>query len=188
MWVKVDDGFTDHPKIEALSDRAFRLHVAGMCFCGRTLSDGFIPTDRVRRLLPKVTAGMVQELVANTVWLEREDGFEVKDYLVYNPSKEKVMADREAAADRKRKWQEKNAVKNGERNASRNAAPSRPDPARPEGSRAEVSEEPSAMEPPAPAADGGAGSQERMLPQEQVELNVDRARAAREALKAKVAS
>jgi hypothetical protein len=143
-WVKIDDGFTDHPKIEGLSDRAFRLHIAGLCFCGRTLSDGHIPTDRVRRLLPKVTKAMVAELEEAGTWIAVTSGFVVKDYLTYNPSRKKVMEDREAAAERKRKWAEKkaedaarkkrDAEKNASRDALQNDAPALdPSPPRPKG-------------------------------------------------------
>lgn len=181
-WVKIDDGFTDHPKVEALSDRAFRLHLAGLCFCARTLSDGFIPDDRVRRLLPKVTKAMVKELTTAGVWIEGVGGFSVKDYLTYNPSKAKVLADREAAAERKRKWAEKNAGKNGVPNDGENAAPTRPDPSRPVGARDGSTGSPLAVV-PSPAPSGGDGEPDTKLPPEVVERNTKSAREARKALR-----
>lgn len=188
MWVKIDDGFTDHPKIEALSDKAFRLHVAGLCFCGRTMSDGFIPSSRVNRLLPKVTQRMVAELTDAGVWLERPGGFDVKDFLAYNPSKKKVEADRDAAAERKRRWQEKQGkerVPNGDRTAS--GTMPRPDPSRPEGSRDGVSEEPSALE-PAPAAEGGAGSPVTKIDEVTRVRNVEQARAVKASLRGEMSA
>src|SRR5215469_12896847 len=42
-YIKVHDGMPDHPKVEALSDAAFRLLVTLWCWCGRHLTDGRIP-------------------------------------------------------------------------------------------------------------------------------------------------
>lgn len=185
-WVKIDDGFTDHPKVEALSDRAFRLHVAGLCFCARTLSDGFIPEDRIRRLLAKVTKGMVDELVTARVWAKRPGGMNVVGYLDYNPSKAKVEKERAEAEERRRKWRAKrdalrDASADESKNESRDTAPTHPDPARQGQGR--VSEEPSAVA-VAPAAEGGATTPETKLDEEQVALNVSKAREARASLRA----
>jgi hypothetical protein len=94
-WVKLDDQFTEHPKIDHLSDAAFRLHVAGLCYCGRHLTDGHIPKVRVQRLLPKVARRAVDELVSAGLWMPANDGYRVKDFLQYNPSAEKVKAGQE---------------------------------------------------------------------------------------------
>lgn len=192
-WVKLDDGFTDNPKVESVSDRAFRLHVAGMCFCGRMLSDGHIPTDRVRRLLPKVTKGMVDELIGAGLWLKEDNGFRINDYLLYNPSRAKVLEEREATAERKRKWTEKQkAGRDASRNASGNAIAGtvpRPDPSRPEGSRDGSVSTPLALVPsPAPSGgDGEAPKPDTSLSPEQKALNIKAAKAAKDALKGGVA-
>lgn len=158
-WVKLDDSFTDHEKVEALSDRAFRLHVAGLCFCARMLTDGVIVTDRVRRLLPKVTKGMVDELLAAGVWLTHPEGFEVHGYLDYNPSKEKVLETRAATAARKAAFlarkAEKEAAKNAVRNASGNASGGtlpQPNPTQPVGHWVGVQGSQANESPPSPSA------------------------------------
>lgn len=99
-WVKLDDAFTEHPKVDSLSDGAFRLHVAGLCHSARLLTDGFVATERVSRLVPRFSAKALAELVSGRVWHEVEGGYMVHDYLHYNPSREKVLADREAANKR----------------------------------------------------------------------------------------
>lgn len=181
-WVKLDDHFTENPKVRPLSDRTFRLYVAGLCHCGSHLTDGVVERRFVSALLERVTKPMVQELVDAGLWLEYGKGFAVKDYLKYNPSREQVLAEREAAAERKRKWKEKNAGKNGDRNGVANARTEQPpDPSRPEGSRDGESEEPSAVA-PSPAPSGGDGS-ERMHEPEQVERNRNGLSAARGVLR-----
>ena len=42
-WIRVHDGMPDHPKIEGLSDRAFRLLIEIWCWCSRHLTDGEVP-------------------------------------------------------------------------------------------------------------------------------------------------
>lgn len=183
-WVKLDDAFTENPKVRYLSDRAFRLYVAGLCHCGSHLTDGVIERHKVSALLPKVSKPMVQELVDAVLWLEHTDGFEVKDFLKYNPPRDRVMREREAAAERKRRWQEAreeernavpNGVKNGERNGERSGAP--PHPA-PKGRGVGCVDSPSAAPSPAPS-----GGDDRLLKKEQVELNVTSIRAVRDALR-----
>lgn len=122
-WLRVDDTFVEHPKVIDLSDRSFRLHVAGMCFCARNLTDGVLVKRSVSVVcaLSSATRKHVAELVEAGLWVKAGDGFEVKDFLIYNPTGEKVKADRDAARDRMRK------VRSGERSRERSATPA-PDP------------------------------------------------------------
>jgi hypothetical protein len=105
-WLRIDDTFDEHPKIEPLTDKAFRLHMAGLLYCSRQLTDGFVPL----RVLPKL-AGYAKrsliELVDAGLWHPHGDGYKLHDYLDYQRSREQVLADRAAAADRQRKAREK---------------------------------------------------------------------------------
>jgi hypothetical protein len=49
-WVKLSDDFASHPVVLGLSDGAFRLYVAGLCYCARHLTDGVIPVAVVPTL------------------------------------------------------------------------------------------------------------------------------------------
>lgn len=69
-YLNTDDGFPDHPKVDALSDGAFRLHVAGMHYCAKNTTDGLIPVGRVDRLKPGYKAGQLQELLDGRLWHE----------------------------------------------------------------------------------------------------------------------
>jgi hypothetical protein len=99
-WARLDDQFPDHPKVERLSDAAFRLHVAGICYCARALSDGHIPRRNVRRLVPDYRPRTLAELL-ETVWhaaghaceacpQPEGDGVFVHDYLAVNPPRSEV--------------------------------------------------------------------------------------------------
>lgn len=104
-WVRFDDQFPIHRKVEVLSDRAFRLHVRAIFWCARNLTDGFVH----RRELSVVAGRMrgpgkcVAELVASGLWIEQQDGWIIHDYLDYQPSRERVLATRDARTQAGRK-------------------------------------------------------------------------------------
>lgn len=138
VWARLDDTFFDHPKVERLSDAAFRAHVGALVYCNRYLTDGAVSAAQVSKLTkPKLRA----ELIAAGVWEEREDGIVIHDFLEYNRTAEQVKAERAASAERLRRWREQrnavgNGVTDGEGNGASNTVPSRPDPSRPdEGSK-----------------------------------------------------
>src|SRR4051794_16478784 len=96
-WVRLDDAFADHPKVDGLSDPAFRLHVSALCHSGRYLTDGFVEGDRVARLVPRFKRGHVVELVDAGLWHVVEGGWMIHDWHDCNPTAEKVRSDRGAA-------------------------------------------------------------------------------------------
>lgn len=97
-WARIDDAMPDSLKVAPLSDAAFRAYVTSICYCARSLSDGFVPSKKAKEFTgrPRV----VQELTDACLWEAVTDGFKVHDYLVYNPTREKVLAERAAAAER----------------------------------------------------------------------------------------
>lgn len=98
-WAKIDDQFADHPKVIAAGPLASWLYVCGLTYCARLLTDGFIPTGQVRKLADLDRAmDLAQSLVEVGLWEEVAGGYLVHDYLEYNPSKERVLATREARA------------------------------------------------------------------------------------------
>lgn len=103
-WVKLDDQMPEHPKVEDLSDRAFRVYIEGIAYCSRVLSDGAIPAPKARKL--GATPKVVQELIEARLWHINGAGFRVNDYLTYNPSREQVEKRRADAAERIRRHRE----------------------------------------------------------------------------------
>lgn len=104
-WVNLDDMMPDHPKISRLSDGAFRLHVAGVCYCNRHLSDGLIDADEVPRLVRKFRRDALNELVDNGIWDHLQIGsgpelYSIHDFLDWNDPREVVLARRERAKER----------------------------------------------------------------------------------------
>jgi hypothetical protein len=95
-WVRFDDQFTIHRKVSSLSDAAYRLHTEGIFWAARNLTDGRIARDELRSVSGKGKPEMhAAELVRRGLWLETDDGWEIHDYLSYQPSRSKVLHDRE---------------------------------------------------------------------------------------------
>lgn len=96
-WVQLDDGFPEHPKNWALSDAAFRLHTAGIAFCNRQLTDGFISGSKVPALVPRFRKTALKELVDRGHWVPIMDGhiYEIRDYLQWNKSKDQITEERD---------------------------------------------------------------------------------------------
>jgi len=140
VWVKLDDGFVENEKVMGLHDRAFRLHVAAMCYSARNLTDGLI-TERSERIIGAIlnvqTRRWVKELVAAKLWTPVSGGHVINDYLEYNPAADEVKAarrrnaERQASSRRRRaeaRHEVDNALRNGVTDGVSHAAPSRPVP------------------------------------------------------------
>ena len=122
-WLRLDDGFCEHPKVDALSAESFKLHVAGLCYCARNLTDGRIPELAALRLTATARRKHVTELVESGLWRQVSDGYTIKNFLEFNPSKADVNRERELARERQRK-----ARASRRDNSVSHAAPSRPVP------------------------------------------------------------
>lgn len=114
-WARLDDAFRDHPKFLGLSLSAVGLWACGLAYCSRYLTDGFIPKLAVDRLAPgdkpRAIRSAIDELLNAGAWeIGRDGGYQVHDFLDWNPSKERVLAARDL--DRKRKIAGGNSARN----------------------------------------------------------------------------
>jgi hypothetical protein len=109
-WAKFDDNFADHPKVVALTDGAFRLHVSGICYCARYLTDGVVPQEQVARLVPNFSPKTLRELLACGIWQHEGDTYLIHDYTQWNTPRAKVLAAKKARSEggrkgAQRRWQ-----------------------------------------------------------------------------------
>ena len=116
-WVRLDDGSPGHRKIVGLSDAAFRLWIVGLTYCNQQANDGRFSAASARIMTgylasPELGRGAMAELCAAGLWAATADGFEVHDYLEYQPSQEERASANKAAAERMRKMR---AAKHGVR-------------------------------------------------------------------------
>lgn len=81
MFIRLDDGFADHPKILALSDAAFRLHVAAICRCNQ--NDTVSVENAEARLLAgylsdrEAAQDAISELVRAGLWGKTDEGWDL---------------------------------------------------------------------------------------------------------------
>jgi len=113
VWVKLDDQFPDHPKIAKAGPCAAWLHVCGIAYSNRHLTDGFIPLGVAHRLTDfahyAMTNGMegydltcemmAARLVDVALWDEVDGGYQIHDYHDFQPSKAEVEALRKARSE-----------------------------------------------------------------------------------------
>lgn len=131
-WVRLEDGFAEHPKIESVGALGMAMYVAGLCYCNRNLTDGFIPEAAARRFLdlsmfaecsaeqranfagtseevrhanyaPVHAGDVIHRLVEVGLWITSPGGYHIHDYFDYQPSKADVEQERRSARDRMRR-------------------------------------------------------------------------------------
>lgn len=115
-WVALDDGFFANPKILQAGHAAAGLYAMGLSYCGKYLTDGFIPSAWLIGTPKK----LVTQLVDVGLWDQVEGGYFFPDYEEYNPSREKVEERRQAASNAaSSRWRKPQSDAKG--NANRNA-------------------------------------------------------------------
>ena len=97
-YLRLDDNVMEHPKVERLSDAAFRIWMRGLTYCARLMTDGFVPR---RTALGWGSLKRIGELTAAGLWVNRPLGYEVHDYLQWNESRARILERRRADSVRK---------------------------------------------------------------------------------------
>lgn len=92
-WVRVDDGFYDHPKWHSATAEMVGLWVAAMAWCNRNDSvEGFIPTGKLAGLVAvRNLKSVCAALVASGAFHDADGGYLIHDYEEYQQN-EKVQA------------------------------------------------------------------------------------------------
>lgn len=113
-WVRIDDGFPDHPKALEAGPLACWLYVCGIAYSNRYLTDGFIPERQVSRLSEcRKPFALASVLVSVGLWERVENGYQIHDYLEYQNSAEKVRHEREQTRKRVERFREKESGRFG---------------------------------------------------------------------------
>jgi len=107
-WINIDASVMQHPKMLSLSQPAFCVWVAGLCYCHTHLTDGWIPHAAAQIL--KAEPVYVAELYNARLWEDDPDrpgGWMVHDYLDYNQSKTSAKTTKAAAKDRMQRFRDR---------------------------------------------------------------------------------
>lgn len=100
-WFRVDDGFWSHPKTIALPAGAVALWVRAGSYCGKHLTDGYVPETMLPML--QGTLDDVDQLVEAGLWRPVEGGWAFHDWTTYQDTREAVERRREAWKARQRR-------------------------------------------------------------------------------------
>jgi hypothetical protein len=128
-WVKLDDQFSQHPKIVAAGPTAGWLYVCALTYSARYLTDGFIP-ERQAMLLADISDpySEIERLLAVGLFERTDGGYRIHDYLDYNPPREQVLAERAAAKQRMGNVRQKFSRSSGEQSANKTRTSGSPYP------------------------------------------------------------
>lgn len=125
MWVKVDDGFTEHQKVFVATQvlggkhayaRIVSMAMQAKCYTARALTDGFLPEVTVSKFHDDKPLAVASVLVQVVLWEAVPGGYRIHDYHDYNPSASDVKDRRREDRDRQREHRER---KKAERKARR---------------------------------------------------------------------
>lgn len=100
-WTRLDENFYDHPKVVAAGPDAEHLHIRGLIYSNRYLLNGRLPKLAVGAFSPfsgRRAERAIERLIEVGIWQEVKDAYEIHDYLIYQPSREQVQAQRKQKA------------------------------------------------------------------------------------------
>lgn len=104
-WVKLDDGFPQHPKVVAADHKAAWLYICGLAYSSAQLTNGVIPRAIVGRLTDIPSERRLSlKLVDVGLWEHHPDGFWIHDYDKHQRTKAQVERQKAQAAERMRAW------------------------------------------------------------------------------------
>lgn len=84
-WLRIDDGFPQHPKFESWKPVEKWAWLEMMAYCARFSTAGRIPSDAA--LWPRSVTPRLLDLALVSGWIdEREDGLWIHDWEKYNPA------------------------------------------------------------------------------------------------------
>jgi len=129
-WVRVDDGFEDHAKVDPLSDAAHRLWLRAACWCKKPANEhtlGFVPRALLRTIgknagsqahLEKLAQELVEAngggIFEQGLWEPVDGGWRFHDWATYQPKDdEERIKERRSEAGRKgaaARWGTKSGV------------------------------------------------------------------------------
>jgi hypothetical protein len=99
-WGKVDDTLHGHPKAIDAGHEAMGLWVEGLSYASAYLTDGHVQRTAGARLAgdEATLERLAARLVRARLWESHPtgDGWQIHDFLQYNPSREQVLAERAA--------------------------------------------------------------------------------------------
>lgn len=124
-WLRVDDRMYTNRKVMAASSDGKLLWLWAMDYSADQLTDGILRPHEVQMLGAMLGLtdwrGIADGLIELGLFERQGDNYIIHDYLKYNPTKEQVIADREANATRQAEFQAKKRREQATGNEDTNA-------------------------------------------------------------------
>ena len=119
-WARFEDDFLGNQKLATLSTAAIALDMAAIIYSARELRDGQLTVTDVQTIATLIHIRRWQPVAAELVRVNRwttPDGacYAIHDYLEYQPSRQQVLEERAAAAERMRRVRDKSGKSSPER-------------------------------------------------------------------------
>ena len=129
-WFKVDDTLPMNAKVCAAGNAAMGLWVRAGAWCAQQLNGGLIP-EHMAEAFGKPAE--IRRLVEVRLWHKTDGGYQFHQWDDFQPSREKVLAERDASRERQRRAREKAKSRRDSdvTSVSVTVPPARPGPARP---------------------------------------------------------
>jgi hypothetical protein len=108
-WARIDDKFHSHPTLLVAGLEATGLFARAIAYCADYLTNGFVPQAWVEAQGGKRP---VMKLVEAGLFIPVDGGVCIKDYLDWNPTRDRVLADRER--ERGKKSRQRGSMSPGE--------------------------------------------------------------------------
>lgn len=93
-WARIDDKFLDNPKVRKAGKEATYLYLSGLVYSSSQLTEGFISDEALGLVAFKGFIRNEQthadKLVECGLWDRVDGGYQIHDYLEYNPTKEEI--------------------------------------------------------------------------------------------------
>ena len=104
-WLKLDDQIFLNRKVAQCDTSAKMLYIVGLSYCANQLTDGFIPEATLPLLAGmagldwQIAKQSASKLLDVCLWSATQNGWQIPDYLEYNPSREQVIHNAQVRAD-----------------------------------------------------------------------------------------
>jgi hypothetical protein len=94
-WVRLDDGFVDHPKVTrlgmVLGHALVSIQTRAICYANRNLTDGYLSESFVKSVFDGQELVTVKTMLDQKLWDKQGSEIWVHDYLDYNLSRKEIL-------------------------------------------------------------------------------------------------
>lgn len=129
-WLKLDDQIFLNRKVAQCDTGAKMLYIVGLSYCANQLTDGFIPTGTLPLLAGmagldwQIAKQSADKLLEVCLWSATAKGWQIPDYLEYNPSREQVLHNQVVRSEAGKRGGVAKSQQNAKQNSGKSLPPS----------------------------------------------------------------